>query len=170
MLFLSIRVRSLIRERSLGLRVLFDGSAGKRGTKILDSPHIRSIDISPSKVFLVCEIIHEDLFQQRVRLFLEINIVKTVVNPSRENPQAAYLQLIMPRLAIKLQPRLLTLPKHKTHQHIPLIKNPQSLIQFNLTLKVTTNPVSQTLSLLTFVKFSGVFNGFPPLGMPKMRS
>ena len=32
------------------------------------------------------------------------------------------------------------------------------------TLNVTINPVSHTLSLLTLVRFNGVFSGFPPFG------
>jgi hypothetical protein len=75
-----------------------------------------------------------------------------------------HLQLIMPRLFVKLKTCLFTLhtcvsgrKRRTTHRNNP-------------TLKVTVKPVSHTLSLLTLVKLSGVFNGFPPFGMPQMRS
>lgn len=75
-----------------------------------------------------------------------------------------HLQLIMPRLFVKLKTCLFTLhtcvsgrKRRATHRNNP-------------TLKVTVKPVSHTLSLLTLVKLSGVFNGFPPFGMPQMRS
>lgn len=38
------------------------------------------------------------------------------------------------------------------------------------TLNFTMNPVSHSLSLLTFVNAKGVFNGFPPLGISSMSS
>jgi hypothetical protein len=75
-----------------------------------------------------------------------------------------HLELIMPRLFVKLETCLFTLhtcvsgrKRSVTHRNNP-------------TLKVTVKPVSHTLSLLTLVKLSGVFNGFPPFGMPQRRS
>jgi hypothetical protein len=59
----------------------------------------------------------------------------------------------------------------KISTHLPYSPRPPSHTKEDThTLNFTINPISHSFSRWTFVKFSGVFSGFPPLGISRIKS
>jgi hypothetical protein len=106
---------------------------------------------------------HKQTLVQEMDLFLPTHLSAHIPFFSNDT----YLQPIMSWIGVEFLPRCITLTVQ--HQHCPN-SSYFFLLQSSHTLNLTTKPVSQMLSRLTLVRFSGVFSGFPPFGAPKMRS
>jgi hypothetical protein len=113
----------------------------------------------PPKILFLSIVIHKNLLQQRIRLLLSSKSAFPLPTPQKSHLPSTY-HAQPPR-------QTPTSPPRSTHN----ISIQRLSVTYNRpTLKVTTNPVSHTLSRFTFVRFNGVFNGFPPFGMLRIRS